>query len=233
MHGGGPGRLNEFSVLRMDCTKECFVGEGCSAGYSKYSKHFIRPGEPISNDIQMPTSNVRNLLGLIQIRLTLSQCLFDPFALSHVAGGREHPDNLPGFIPIYGSVVDHRGEAALSMTDFQLVVLDLAFAEDLLVPRPSFLRLGEVIREVRADKLLLGESGHALSGAVDVRDLAVRRDGDQGIQAGLNQAAVIVARAAQRPLGLLTLGNVAGDRGGADHRTAQILDGRHTDGHVP
>src|SRR5215467_2831779 len=79
---------------------------------------------------------------------------------------------------------------SVAVADSQLVILHAAFPEYLLVAGFCPLRVGEVVRKIVADEFLPRETGRMFSGGIDIRDLAFRGDGDQRIEAGLNQGAI-------------------------------------------
>src|SRR5690348_5022481 len=102
------------------------------------------------------------------------------------------------------------------MPDGQRVVGDEAFLEYLAVSCAGLLRFGEVIGEVGSDQLLPRHPGHPHGGLVNVGDLPVRADGDQGVEARLDKTAGVLGS-------LLLGGDVAGGGKYADYISGSVL----------
>ncbi len=142
---------------------------------------------------------------LVDFLVQLADYLLGPLALGDVAGGGEHANDLSRLVPIHRRVVKHRRHISVAVPNLQLVVLDQAFSEHLLVSRSGLSGVAKIICKVGPHELLTREAGHLLSGLVHVGDLSVRIDGQQRIETGFEQAAVISAGPAHgldRPLQL-------------------------------
>ena len=78
------------------------------------------------------------------------------------------------------------------MPDRERVISDKALGEDLLVALAGLVRLGKIVREVRADEFFPRNPCNLDGSLIDVGDLAVGADGDQRVEARLNQAAGVL-----------------------------------------
>src|SRR5208337_1041728 len=112
------------------------------------------------------------------------------------------------------------------------IVADQPLAEHPPVALMGLLGLGEVFGEVLADKLGAGVAGDGLGGLVHVGDLAVGADGDQGVEAGLEQAAVVSAGPPQRLLRALPRGDVSAGPDPLAHTAVRLEHRRAASGEV-
>ena len=113
--------------------------------------------------------------------------------LGDIPRGREDPGDPAGLVPVDGRVVDHGREPPARVADLEFVVPDGARPERGLVPGLRLFGLGKVGREVGADQLLPGTPGDLCCRLVHVGDRAVGTDGDEGVEARLDQAPVVRA----------------------------------------
>ena len=113
------------------------------------------------------------------------------FALGDVARGGKHALHLTRRIAIDRGVVEHVGGPARGVANGKRVIPHQSLGEDPSVTFLRLVRLGEVVREVGAHQALARYAGHLLGRPVDVGDLALRADGHERLQAGLDQAAGI------------------------------------------
>src|SRR5207244_13000924 len=91
------------------------------------------------------------------------------------------------------------------------------------------LRRCEVVREVRADPSVARSASDLDGRLVDIGDLTLGADRDQGVQARLDEAAGVLRGRPQLLLGPYALADVARDRGGPDDVAIPIMDGRHAE----
>jgi len=96
------------------------------------------------------------------------------------------------------------------------VVAHEAFVKDLAIAAAGFLGVGEVAGEIAADELLAGNAGDLYGGLINVGDFAIGADGDEGVEAGLDEAAGVLG-------GLLLGGGIAGGGEDAEDFAAHIL----------
>ena len=109
-----------------------------------------------------------------------------------VARGGEHSQHVAARVLVDRSVVQHVGEASIGMADRQRVVRDEAFREHPLVTLASLFGFGEIVREVRVDKLFAGCPGHLHRRFIDVGDFACGADSHERVHARFDQAARIL-----------------------------------------
>ena len=112
------------------------------------------------------------------------------------------------------------------MPQLKRIVAHRTFAEHLLIPGAGLLRLREVIAEISPDEFLARAAGRCFGRGVDIRDLPVRPDGHQRIDAGFQQAAVVDVGQSQRIFSPLALADVASDRRSAHHSAGNVPDWR-------
>ena len=91
-------------------------------------------------------------------------------------------------------VVEHGGHVPVPVAKLQRTISHETFAKHLAIDRARLLRLGEAVREVRADEGRSRTAGQGLDGGIDVVDPAVRPDRDERIEARLEQASIVGAR---------------------------------------
>ena len=144
------------------------------------------------------------------------------FLHRHVARGGKRAQHLALVVPVNGGVVKHVHDAPRRVADGQRVVLHVALGEYLPVAGTSVVRRGEVIGEVRADELLARHAGRLHGGFVHVGDLALRADGDERVERGLDQRARVGGGGALQFLGPFALGDVQCRADGLLHRTPGI-----------
>ena len=104
------------------------------------------------------------------------------------------------------------------MSDGEWVVGDEAPGEDLLVALARLLGLGEVVGEVGADQLLPSHASDLDGALVDVGDLAFGADGDEWVEARLEQAAGVLG-------GLFACGVVDTNQQITDDRVLGVAQG--------
>ena len=229
--GGGPCLIDGFPVLGVHEIEEGLVGQGRAPGDSEDAKHFIGPGESIAGDVQMPAPEVRDLLRSVQVGLALAQRFLGLLARGDVTRRGEDSDHPSPAVPVDRGVVQDRREASVAMAKLQGVVAHEACVKHLAIAGPGLLRVGEVVREVRADQRRARMAGGRLGGRIHVGDPPVRADGHQRVQGGLDQAPVVCAGQPQGLFRALALGHVV------DHRAAHqvvpvgIGDRRRADEH--
>ena len=68
------------------------------------------------------------------------------------------------------------------MSNGEGVISDETVSEDLSVACFCFFRLSEIVAEVAFNQLFAGKASHPLGGFVDIRNLSVSIDGDEGIE---------------------------------------------------
>src|ERR1019366_10792911 len=85
-------------------------------------------------------------------------------------------------------VVKNIREAAVPVANRQRIIGHEPLGEDLLVSLPGSLRLGEVLGEIRADEFFPRGTCHVDGSLVDVGDLSLGTDRDQGVEACFEQA---------------------------------------------
>ncbi len=112
-------------------------------------------------------------------------------AFGDITRGGKHAQHVAAGVFIDRRVVEHVGQASILVADGQRVIDDKALGEGLLVTFARLVRFSEVIAEIRAGQLLSRSARDGLRRAVDIRDLAVGSDGDERIQTGFDQAAII------------------------------------------
>src|SRR5271157_2596889 len=129
----------------------------------------------------------------LQIFVQPQDFLLRPLASRDVPSRGKYAGDLSSVAPIHRSVVENRGNVPIDMADLQFIVLNRAFAKGLLVPLPRPFPVREVVAEIRPDQFLARPPSDLLGGMVHVGDGSLRRNCDQRIQAGFNQAAVVGA----------------------------------------
>ena len=99
-----------------------------------------------------------------------------------ITGSGEDAEDVAPYVFVHRGVIQNVGKFAVTVTDGEGIVGDIALGQDLLVAFPRLLRLGKVVGEVVTDKSLPGDAGNPYGGFIDVGDSAVRADSDQGVE---------------------------------------------------
>ena len=132
--------------------------------------------------------HVRRGLEKIVELLSLGLRLFE---FGDVACGGKDTADIAELVVVDRRIVEHRGLVPVTVADFQGVIPHQPFLEDALVPLPGFFRLGKITGEIGTDQIPAPVSGHLFGGRIHIGYLPPGVDGDQGIQARLDQGAVV------------------------------------------
>ena len=106
----------------------------------------------------------------------------------------KYADDLAGFVAIDGCVVEDGNTGPVAAPDVERVVAHEALPERPLIAGARLRRVGEIVGEIGTDEFCSGAAGDRLGGGVHVGDLAVASDGDERVETGFDQSAVIGAR---------------------------------------
>ena len=140
------------------------------------------------------------------------QLFLRPLALGDVPCRSEDAENIAACIFVDRGIIENLYQTPVFVPDREGIVGYKPLFKYLPVPLCRLLGLRKILREVTADKPFPRNARDLDSCLVSVGDLSFGADGDQRVQAGLDEASGVLRRLAQLFLRPLALGDVPRDR---------------------